>query len=184
MGNQWRSLALLSWVQLTTVVSGGWLWTVAALCSCRSLLPRAYIPPQMSSGPWVYIYIAQRRQLWLMGQVWVDFEGQTFCSGGRCDCVWLRKPLFSYGAGAALAFFCCTTRGEQWVLLCVLRWWEVLHGHQGGLLLAAFSPGQGSSPLGFQGAKNHSTVETWRNGFECLSYLLPFCLSAYVHAHD
>lgn len=31
MGNHWRSLGLLSWVQVATTVLGGWLWSIAAL---------------------------------------------------------------------------------------------------------------------------------------------------------
>lgn len=37
----------------------------------------------MPSGHLVYVNIVQRRQLGLMGKVWADFEGQTFCNGGR-----------------------------------------------------------------------------------------------------
>lgn len=41
-----------------------------------------------------------------MGQVWVDFEGQALCSGGRSVVLAERKPLPSCSAAAALAFFC------------------------------------------------------------------------------
>lgn len=46
-----------------------------------------------------------------MGQVWVDFEGQAFCSGGGAvewPCLAERKLLPSHSAVAVLSFFCCS----------------------------------------------------------------------------
>lgn len=61
------------------------------LCdSCRNVL--LSISLLMSSGPCVYIHVVQRRWFCLIGQVWVDFEGQAFCSGWSAVgvAVWLR----------------------------------------------------------------------------------------------
>lgn len=89
-------------LKMTIVVSGGWLWSIAALWQLQEFAQSTSLG--MSCGPRVNIHIAQRRQLWWMGQVWIDFwrpdllQWRKSC---RCGCGCEKTDAFLLCCGCA-----------------------------------------------------------------------------------
>lgn len=90
-------------VKMTIIVSGGWLWSIAALWQMQEFAQS--ISLGMFCRPWVNIHIVQRRWLWWMGQVWIDFwrpnllQWRKSC---RCGCVCEKTDAFLLCCGCAL----------------------------------------------------------------------------------